>query len=111
MDCPNCDFYAMRPRRTSLGDGTWCRQYKCPDCGFRFSTVEVVSEIAQEQAHQAALWQNREQFRADLTAIVNGDEDVNAMAHDLQQAKTDLRTARRRIIELEAQLMAQGATL
>ena len=53
MTCPNCGFEGLRPAR-DWGDGR--RDYTCWSCGYKFSTVEMIVEVAQRQAFQASMF-------------------------------------------------------
>lgn len=52
MICPNCDYEHLRPHYYAHPE----RRYHCWNCGFRFSTVEQLQEVAQHQAFQAAMF-------------------------------------------------------
>lgn len=46
MMCPNCDFYHTYIIDTRTTDGyTIKRRRKCPDCGYRFTTVEHMIQM------------------------------------------------------------------
>ena len=61
MTCPNCGAEHSVVTRTEPGEAVR-RGRMCPECRFRWTTVEQVAEVARRQAFQATLFK-----------VMNGD--------------------------------------
>lgn len=68
MNCPNCD----RPNSLIVWTEGVKRRRLCPECRMQWYTVEIIQEVAREQAFQAAMFSVRHRFENGINGVVNG---------------------------------------